>query len=732
MTSAVLDLGVFVQHLSDGRERIELAVDGADCATCIPLIEDDVCREPGVARARLNLTEQRLAVEWQAGALDPARLVTRLARLGYKAYPFDAAAARTAEAEATQDLLIRLGVAAFATMNIMLLSVSVWAGNSSDITPETRDFFHWLSALIAIPTVAYAGQPFFVSARDALRRRALNMDVPISLGVLLAVGMSIFETAHHGEHAYFDSATMLLTFLLVGRWLERHMRRRTRAVAGNIAALKARVATRILSDGSTVDVPIAAIKPGDRVLVQPGARISVDGVVMQGQSEVDQSLVTGETRPVAVSSGTTIYAGTLNGHGLLHVNVLAAATGTLIDEVNRLIASATEGRSGFVELADRAARLYAPVVHVTAAATFIGWLLFGMAWQPALVIAITVLIITCPCALGLAVPAVQIVASGAFFRHKILINGASTIERLANADIIVFDKTGTLTTPEPELLNAGDIDDHALHFAGALASASRHPLARALAQAAGHPEAPTEASEVAGSGMEAFVDGGVQRLGSPAFCGLESEAAATLLRFPDASLICWRSESRSAVFALGQTLRPEAAETIARLRRMGFDPIILSGDRLSSVAPVAAALGISHFYGDLKPADKIARIDALTEAGRRVLMVGDGLNDAPALAAAHVSLSPISGADLTQAQADGVFLGASLRPVADAVSIARVARRTMAENLWLAVAYNAIAVPIAIAGFATPLVAALAMSGSSVLVTLNALRAATPEKDARP
>ena len=496
------------------------------------------------------------------------------------------------------------------------------------------------------------------------------------------------------------------------------MRRKTRAVAGNLAALKADFAHRF--DGpELVRVPAAALQPGDRLLVRPGDRVPADGLVINGSSEIDDSLVTGETARRAIAAGAVIHAGAVNFSGTLTMRVTAAGSGTLIDEVERLLDKAVTAKSRHVRLADRAARLYAPVVHATAALTIVGWLAAGASVHDAVVTAIAVLIITCPCALALAVPAVQVVASGMLFRSGVMLNSGDAIERLSEIDTVVFDKTGTLTLPEPRVDNAAALDPELLQRAARLALSSRHPLAAAVAREA-RERAPFDgATEEPGHGVRAMIEGAEARLGSLAFCGLASADPVE----PGASTIAFSHAGRSAVLLVRQKLRPDAVETVAALRSLGLALMILSGDRSDAVAPVAAALGIADWRGGLTPAEKIAAIDALKAQGRRVLMVGDGLNDAPALAAAHVSLSPISAADLTQAQADAVFLGERLGPVREAVAVARRARRLMRQNLWLAVLYNAVAVPVAIAGFATPLIAAAAMSGSSVLVTLNALRA---------
>jgi Cu2+-exporting ATPase len=716
-----LDLSTFVRR-DGGLSHLDLAVEGVGCAGCIRKIEGGLKRIPGIVEARLNFTNRRLAVDWQDGALKASDVIGALERIGYRAYPFELERAESDEAHYARWLMKCLAVAGFAAMNIMLLSVSVWSGVAADMTAETRDFFHWLSALIALPAAAYAGQPFFRSALRALRAQQVNMDVPISLGVLLALGMSVVETMNHAEHAYFDSAVMLLFFLLCGRYVDHAMRRKTRAVAGNLAALKAEVAHRFADGGELITVPVAAVVAGDRLLVRPGERVPADGTVISGTSEIDESLVTGETARRPVAAGATVYAGSISFSGALTMRVSAAGTGTLIDEVERLLAKAATARSRYLRLADRAARFYAPVVHAAAALTAVGWLVAGASLHDSIIAAIAVLIITCPCALALAIPAVQVVASGTLFRSGIILNAGDAIERLAQVDTVVFDKTGTLTLPEPRVDNAADLDPDLLEAAARLALSSRHPLAAALAREARQHVPYPGAVEEPGQGVRAVIDGMEARLGSPAFCRVAA-AGGSPEPEPDTSHIAFSHGGRGAILAVRQTLRDDAARVTKSLAEHGFDLRILSGDRPAAVAPVAARLGISQWQGALDPARKIAAIEALQAQGRRVLMVGDGLNDAPALAAAHVSLSPISAAHIAQAHADAVFLGERLEPVREALATARRARALMRQNLWLAVIYNAIAVPIAVAGYVTPLIAAAAMSGSSILVTLNALRA---------
>ena len=726
-----VDVSRFVRRSADGRAEIDFAVEGIGCAGCIGRIERAVSHLPGAPSARLNYTTRRLNVAWQGDGFAPGEVAAALGALGYHAEPFDLGAIEDADEAQMRFLWRCLAVAGFAAMNVMLLSVSIWAGNASDIDSQTRDLFHWLSALIALPAAAYAGQPFFRSAALALRSRSMNMDVPISVGIVMALGMSLVETARHAEHAYFDSALMLIFFLLAGRALEHAMRKKTRSIANNLASLRAPSACRIGKDGGTAEVPVAALSPGEIVLVRPGDRVPADGIVTSGRSALDEGIITGETRERPIGPGDTAYAGSLNLSGTIHIEVRAAGADTVLDEIERLLESAAAEKSRYVRLADRVARLYAPVVHLAALLTAIGWLIAGASLHDALVTAIAVLIITCPCALALAVPAVHVVASGAVFRAGVLLHKGEAIERLADIDTIVFDKTGTMTLPEARVTNRQDVDAELFATAARLALSSHHPLARSLAVEAGRFAPFDEAVEEPGLGVHAMVGGSEARLGSLEFCGIKGDAPAA----DDAgSLIAFRVGERTAVFRIEQSLRKDAAVTLRRLSDQGFAIEILSGDRDAIVQRMARTLGVATARGDLKPAAKVARLTELANHGRKVLMVGDGLNDAPALALAHVSLSPASAADLAQSASDAVFLGELLAPVAASLAVARKAKRLMRQNLALALIYNGCAVPFAMAGLATPLIAALAMSGSSLLVTLNALRARGPQApaEARP
>ncbi|GAM04424.1 heavy metal translocating P-type ATPase [Novosphingobium sp. MBES04] len=690
-------------------------VPGMRCAGCIAKVERGLGAIAGVEAARVNFSAKRVAVH-HAAAITDDDLIEALRKLGFEAER--AAENPLARDDGEQRRLARaLAVSGFGMMNIMLLSVSVWSGADA----ITRDMFHWISALIAVPVIAYAGRPFFASAAMALRYRRTNMDVPISIGVLLATGMSLYETLTGGPHAYFDGAVMLLFFLLAGRVLDAMMRSRARS---GIAALLGRMGkgAQVLNpDGSTRYVAAEGLAPNMVMLVAAGESLAADGVIVAGRTRVDSSMLTGESDPRPVLEGETIHAGMINLGDPVRVKVTAAAQDTAIADIARLMDEAGQSRSRYVRIADRASRLYAPAVHSLAALSFLGWWLAGAGVYKALLIAVSVLIITCPCALGLAVPAAQVVASGALMRRGLLIKDGSALERLAEVDQVLFDKTGTLTLGEPRPVDLDVLDAQGRSVALALAQASRHPLSRGLAKAlraAGtEPAVLDGVSEEAGQGMQARYHGR-----EVAFLRPEFEVGGLAV-----DLLVDGTRTR---LAFSDPLRPDVRETLAELSGQGVTAAIVSGDRETSVGAVAKDLGLFATHS-MKPAGKLALLERLKGAGHFPLMVGDGLNDGPALAGAHVSIAPGGASDVSQQAADAVFVGERLMPVALAL---RVARRTMAivrQNFAMAAIYNVFAVPLAIAGHVTPLVAAIAMSGSSLVVVGNSLRLARAAGRAR-
>ncbi len=693
--------------------NIVLSLPSIHCAACISGVERILTATEGVKGARVNLTLKRAQIE-AASDVTADELIGVLERAGYEAHELDTTALRATDTDkAGRDLLMRLAVSFFAAMNIMLLSVAVWSGADG----PTRDMFHWISAAIALPTIAFSAQPFFKHAWTALRAGRLNMDVPISLAIALAVATSLWETSLSGEHAYFDAAITLTFFLLAGRYLDHRTRAAARSAAEELAALEVPRVWRVTDTGEE-QIAMSELIVGDLIRVRPGGRMPVDGEIVEGQSELDRSLLTGETRPIYAGVGSPVSAGEVNLTGPLTIRASAVGRDTSLHRMADLVAIAESGRSRYTSLADKAAKLYAPGVHILSALAFLGWYFYTFDLRTALNIAAAVLIITCPCALGLAVPAVTTAASGRLFRKGLLIKDATALERMAQVDTVVFDKTGTLTAGTPEVVNLGDHSRRDLGITLALADGSSHPLSQSLAKAirdAGVAAAKvTNLSEVPGHGTEGTWMGQTVRLGRAAWVGGgESAETCAWLRVGD---------TVADPFRFADQIRDGAEALVTKLQDDGYEVILMSGDTTPAVEAFAARLGIAKWVAEALPQDKAARIAQLSDSGKHVLMVGDGLNDTAALAGAHASISPATALDAARVASDVVLLGKSLEPIADALSTSRVAIKRIRQNFTIATWYNIIAVPLAVAGLCSPLIAALAMSTSSITVSLNALR----------
>jgi Cu2+-exporting ATPase len=682
-----------------------LSLPGIHCAACIGAVERALSATPGVENARVNLSLKRVAIS--ATFVDTETLIEVLKQTGYEAYPLDAGMLQGQGDTVGRKLLIRLAVAGFAMMNVMLFSVAVWSGASD----ATRDLFHIISAMISLPAVLFCGQPFFSSAWSALRVRTMNMDVPISLAILLAAGMSLFEVLNSGAHAYFDAALSLTFFLLIGRYLDHHTRDAARSAAKELAALEVQTAQRV-ENGETQTVAVSTLTIGDTVMIPTGVRVPVDGHLISAHATTDRSFLTGESAAVNLVRNETVEAGEINLGAPFEMKATRVGEDTTLRRVAALTEMAENSRSTYTNLADKAARVYAPAVHLLAFAAFGIWVALTGDIRHALNIAVAVLIITCPCALGLAVPTVATRAIALLYAKGFLVKSGTALERIAEIDIAVFDKTGTLTlSGSARQLN--HLSEPQIRIARALAQTSQHPVSRAILAAlpAASPASITDAVEVAGCGVEGQYKGQTVRLGKGTWLGAEFDGTGLQIGTSD-----------PVALPLSETQRPGVQTAIEGLRDLGIAPQILSGDRHDAVAELAQAVGIKELRAETSPTEKHTYLSALHAQGHHTLMIGDGLNDTAALAAAHASVAPASALDASRNAADVVIIREGIDELPSLIAIARSTVHLSKQNFTIAAVYNFIAVPFALLGYATPLLAAIAMSVSSITVLLNALR----------
>ena len=718
----------------DGNRMVSLLLEGIQCGACVWLIESWLLHQPGVVEASVNFATRRARVVWdpQSGRL--SYLLRAVAQIGYRAYPYDPARREVLAQRESRAMLLRMAVALLAMMQVMMFALPTYI-SVDGVEPQHRLLLEWASLTLTLPALMYSAAPFFRGAWRDLKLLRPGMDVPVASGLLTAFLASAWATLHGTGAVYYDSVTMFIALLLVARFIELVVRRRAGDAVESVARARPATALRFIEWPARPDVETvgaASLNVGDIVLVRPGAAVPADGEIIEGRASVEEAILTGESLPSAKSAGARVLAGSVVRDGALTVRVTAAGEATRLAAVERLVERAASERPRIAMLADYFASWFVGALLVIAAATAIIW------WQidpgRALAVTFAVLVVSCPCALSLATPAALAAASGALGRQQIIVTRPDALETLARVTHIVFDKTGTLTTGRITLHDVmplgGATHDDVLAVAAALEAQSEHPLGMALRGASTASSSPRIADlrVVPGQGVEGTLDGCSVRLGRPdwvaaaAGCALPVEAAnvdatSTLVALGDTG-------GFRALFALGDALRPGASRLISRLRVLGITPILLSGDRASTVKATAAAVGIDEARGDALPDDKRAAIAALQAAGAIVAMAGDGINDAPALAQAQVSLCLGSATPLAQWTADIVVLSDQLPPIADAIAHARRTFRVVRQNLAWAFAYNAIAIPAAAFGFVTPLVAAVGMSTSSLIVVGNALRLA--------
>lgn len=725
----------FVRALGDNEREASLILEGITCAACVWLNEQHVARLPGVVAIDINYATRRARVRWDESRIQLSGILAAIRAIGYRAHPYDAARHEEIARRERRDMLWRLWVAGFGMMQVMMYAIPVYMAGDGEMTQDIEGLMRWASLLLTLPVVIYSSAPFFRNAWRDFRFRRVGMDVPVALGIGSAFAASVWATLVGTGEVYFDSVSMFVFFLLGGRFLEMVARQKAVSVTEALAKLMPAFALRLLPDGAgaTEQVLVSDLHPGDRVLVKPGETVPADGTVVEGVSAADEALLSGESRPVAKRPGDVVTGGAQNVESPLVVEVSAVGEGTRLSAIVRLMERAASEKPQLVEIANRAAGRFIAAILPIAAATAVGWAWFDP--SQALWITVSVLVVTCPCALSLATPIALTVASGALARDGVLVTRGHAIETLARATCFVFDKTGTLTMGQMRVERihpvSGCAADDALQLAASLEQASAHPIARALVGTVEQRGRPllsiTTATAVAGQGVSGWVDGRELRCGRPEYVAdlhgqplpqellNVAEASATRIALGDA-------RGWLAFFDLDDDIRPHADRLIARLRREGRRVVLLSGDAPAAVARVAAQLGIDDVRAGVSPQGKHDAVAALQAQGEVVAMVGDGVNDAPVLAQAQVSIAMGGGAPLARTQADLVLLSDNLSHLTGAIVLVRKALRIIRENLWWSVSYNVVAIPMAIAGYVTPWLAAIVMSGSSLLVVLNSLR----------
>lgn len=721
--SEEINISEFVAN-ENGINSIHLAIDGMHCAACVWLIESILQKQDAVVLARVNLSKKYLHLKWRGDAEYGNKLVLLIHEIGYKLFPFDEKILAEEEKKYNQELLKCLAVAGFGAGNVMLFSSILWFSDLKAMGSVIVDFMHFFSALIALPVIIYAARPFFYSAFKALKAKSLNMDLSISVAIFLACVVSLIESFRSADIVYFDSAVMLIFFLLIGRYLDFRARKRAFAIATEFSLLSASFARLIEDNGNIKIIASKDIKQGMNLLVVAGDKIPADAIILEGESEIDTAIITGETLPRAVLRDSELFAGTINISAPLKIKVTKSPDKSLLKDIIKIVEEVETQKNKYVRIADRLARLYTPMVHGLALFTFALWyFFFKETFEVGLMNATAVLIITCPCALALAVPIVQTITISSLIKRGILAKSGEALEQINEIDAMVFDKTGTLTIGRPTLVDVIGLNKELnaeekkfyLKLAASLAQKSRHPIATALTNAWDGERFNLEVKEEQGLGLSAKYFDDEVRLGRSTFAFVKTthnlSTTNSFLKYKNTEVL----------FTFQDRLKADAINVIAQLKQQNKKIILLSGDNKNIVEKVAQELGISEFKAEQTPLQKVEFLRELKKS-QKIMMVGDGLNDAPSLAIADVSISFAKAADISQTAADVIVQGENLTPILYLFNLSKRSIYLIRQNLILALIYNLFALPFAIMGYVTPLIAAIAMSSSSILVLLNSLR----------
>jgi Cu2+-exporting ATPase len=715
----------FVSSDDSSHKTASLILEGITCAACVWLNEKHVRALSGVIEFRVNYTTHRAHLRWDSEQLKLSDVLKAISEIGYVAHPFDPGRQEQLQKKEKSIALRKLFTAGLGAMQVMMLAIAMYAADANDMSAELRDFMRWVSLVLTVPVVVYAAGGFFTKAWRDLSRKQLSMEVPVSIAIGGAFAASVWHTYLGVGEIYFDSVCMFTFFLLTSRYLEMGARHKAGQSAEALVKLLPATATRIQADGSYQVIPVADLIPGDHVLIRPGEAVPADGVVSNGVSSVDESLLTGESLPCRREAGDPLVGGSLNVESPLEMEVQLVGESTLVSGIVRLLDRAQSEKPQMAQFADHIAAYFVAGLLVIATLVAGFWLMHEP--SRAFEITLAVLVVTCPCALSLATPTAVTAAIGSLTKFGLLSTRGHVLETLAAADVFVFDKTGTLTKGALVLSDTRQLadksDDELTQLAATLAAASEHPVSKVLALQSSATYSAQQLNAIPGEGIEGQIDGLTYRLGRSTFVAQLSGAA-----IPDESdlrgtvVYLGSAEGLLAQFVLSDQLRSDAVEAVAQLAELGCQIQILSGDQQAAVDEMATQLSVSQAKGGLRPADKLAAVQALQAEGHRVVMVGDGVNDAPVLAAADVSIAMGQGAQLAHATADMVALSEKLHMLPQAIEKSRETRSIIRQNLFWALGYNVAAVPLAAMGLVPPWGAAIGMSLSSLVVVVNALR----------
>ncbi len=718
-----IDISEFANKEEDGFYSVSLMLQGLHCAACVWLIESILKKQENVISARINLSKKTLFLKWKKDLDYGNKLVSLIYDIGYKLLPFDEEILRAEEKKYDDTILRALAVAGFGVGNIMLFSFCLWFVDVGQMGVETRNLLHLFSSLIALPVIIFAARPFFSSAFKSIKMGYPNMDLAISIAIFLACIVSILETFRSAEHVYFDSAVMLIFFLLIGRYLDLKARKKAFSIATEFSLLQASFG-RVYENAKIKILPSKDLCKDMILLVAPGEKIAADGFVIEGESEIDTALITGESLPKKVTLKSEVFAGMLNLTSALKIKITQSPKNSLLSQIIALSDEVENKKNHYIRIADKLAKYYLPAVHLIAFITFIYW--FKTGWEVALMNATAVLIITCPCALALAVPIVQTIAISNFIKKGILIKSGEALEKMPEFDAMVFDKTGSLTIGEVRLsriiASNENRKDFYLKLAASMAKKSRHPISNAIFNGYEGDLEELEVKECQGMGLESKFENKVVKLGRKDFCNLASGKIQTELLQKNYLTCFMKFGEEEVIFLFEDEIKSDAKQVIAKLKEMNKAVILLSGDSENIVSDVAKKLAIDQFYFAKTPIEKVQFLEKLKAENKRIVMVGDGLNDAPSLALADVSISFSKASDIAQNIADIIIQGQKLMPIIDLIKLSKKTISLMKQNLLIALIYNLIAVPFAVAGQVVPLIAAIAMSSSSLLVLFNSLR----------